>query len=218
LWDVMPRRHAEEDPVGDRNIDLSGIVADPAWTTITKTRVISGRQQIVRIDEEFIDPIARETRTRLIDAACRAVGRADVLICSDYAKGVLCDDVLEAVIGHARQLGVPVIVDPKRKDFAAYRGATLVTPNRGEIAVATGMSLGSDADIERAAREISGQFGGDVLVTRSEEGMTLVRRDGRVTHAARANPRSMTSRVRAIPWWRRSRACCRRARTWKPRS
>ena len=168
---------------GNRNIDLSGIVADPAWTTITKTRVISGRQQIVRIDEEFIDPIAQETRTRLIDAACRAVGRADVLICSDYAKGVLCDDVLEAVIGHARQLGVPVIVDPKRKDFAAYRGATLVTPNRGEIAVATGMSLGSDADIERAAREISGQFGGDVLVTRSEEGMTLVRRDGRVTHA-----------------------------------
>ncbi|GBQ32651.1 ADP-heptose synthase [Gluconacetobacter sacchari DSM 12717] len=167
----------------DGTIDLAGVVADAAWVTITKTRVVSGRQQIVRIDEERIAPVSRETRARLIDAACRAITRADVLICSDYAKGLLSDDVLEAVIGYARQRNVPVIVDPKRRDFAAYRGASLVTPNRGEIALATGLTLGSDAEIERAARIVSDQFGGDVLVTRSEEGMTLVRRDGRVTHA-----------------------------------
>lgn len=169
---------------GTPGIDLSGIVADPSWTTVTKTRVLSGRQQIVRIDEERISPVPEAARARLIEAARDAIAGADVVICSDYAKGVLSDDVLDAVISYANERNIPVIVDPKRRDFSAYRGASLITPNRSEMGLATGgLPLGTDEEVERAARAVVEQFGGDVLVTRSEEGMTLVRREGGVTHA-----------------------------------
>ncbi|GLQ62893.1 MULTISPECIES: D-glycero-beta-D-manno-heptose-7-phosphate kinase [Gluconobacter] len=164
-------------------IDISGLVVDSAWTTITKTRVLSGRQQIVRIDEERVETTAASTRRRLVEASQAAIAGADVVICSDYAKGVLTDEVLAAIFEAAKQHGVPVIVDPKRRDFTAYRGADLITPNRSELGVATDMPLRDDAEIELAAHVASEQFGGHVLVTRSEEGMTLFRRDGRITHA-----------------------------------
>lgn len=163
-------------------IDISGLVVDPAWTTITKTRVLSGRQQIVRIDEEQIETTTASTRRRLVEAAQRAVASADVVICSDYAKGVLTDEVLAAVFETAKHRGIPIVVDPKRRDFRAYRGANLITPNRSELGVATELSLRNSAEIELAARVASEQFGGHVLVTRSEEGMTLFRRNGHVTH------------------------------------
>lgn len=163
-------------------INLSGLVAEPGWSTICKTRILSGQQQIVRIDEESIVPFSPTTNERLITACKTALENADVLICSDYAKGVLSDAVLRAVIDHARAMNIPVIVDPKRKNFAAYRGATLITPNRAEMALATGLPLRTNAEVENAARAASDQFGGDVLVTRSEEGMTLWQRNGHVLH------------------------------------
>lgn len=164
-------------------IDLSALVVDPSWTTITKTRVLSGHQQIVRIDEEYVDRISDAAKQRLIEAAQAAIGKADVVVCSDYAKGVLSDEVLEAVMIAAKARGIPVIVDPKRKDFSAYRGAWLVTPNRSELAAATDLPVRTDEEIERAARVASAQCGGEVLVTRSERGMTLFTTDGRVTHS-----------------------------------
>jgi len=97
---------------------------------------------------------------------------------------VLSDFVLRAVIDHARAVNVPIIVDPKRKNFSAYRGASLITPNRSEMAQATGLPLTSDFEVEKAAKIASEQFGGDVLVTRSEEGMTLWQRNGNVRHEA----------------------------------
>ncbi|GBR49495.1 D-glycero-beta-D-manno-heptose-7-phosphate kinase [Neokomagataea thailandica] len=163
-------------------IDVQGLIEEPGWSTISKTRVLSGQQQIVRIDDETIITFSQETSDRLIAAAKAALETADVLICSDYAKGVLSDTVLRAVIDHACAKNIPVIVDPKRKDFSAYRGATLITPNRSEMARATGLPLGSDAEIEKAAQQASEQFGGDVLVTRSEEGMTLWQRNGHIRH------------------------------------
>ncbi|MBB2169638.1 D-glycero-beta-D-manno-heptose-7-phosphate kinase [Gluconacetobacter aggeris] len=163
-------------------IDLTGLVVDSSWTTITKTRVLSGRHQIVRIDEECVVSLPETTQARLIEAARNAISKADVVVCSDYAKGVLSDDVLGAVISFARERGIPVIVDPKRKDFLAYRGASLITPNRSEMTLATGLPMDSDEKVERAARMVAEQFEGDVLVTRSEDGMSLIRREGDVTH------------------------------------
>lgn len=163
-------------------IDLGGLVAEAGWSTICKTRVLSGQQQIVRIDEENIVTFSPATNERLIIATKAALENTDVLICSDYAKGVLSDSVLRAVIDHARSLNIPVIVDPKRKNFAAYRGASLITPNRAEMAIATGLPLRNNSEIEKAAQVASDQFGGDVLVTRSEEGMTLWQRNGHILH------------------------------------
>ncbi|MCH4025191.1 MAG: D-glycero-beta-D-manno-heptose-7-phosphate kinase [Acetobacter fabarum] len=163
-------------------IDVHGLVAEPGWATISKMRVVSGHQQIVRIDDETIIDFSPATRNSLIAHCIAALDTADVLICSDYAKGVLSEPVLQAVIGHARAKNIPVIVDPKRKTFAAYRGASLITPNRAEMAVATGLPLHTNAEVEHAAQAASVQFGGDVLITRSEEGMTLWQRNGHIRH------------------------------------
>ncbi|MFG1422112.1 D-glycero-beta-D-manno-heptose-7-phosphate kinase [Roseixanthobacter liquoris] len=163
-------------------IDLSGLVVDATRPTVTKTRVMSGRQQIVRIDAEMSSPPSAAVEDALIAAASRAMAGCRVVVLSDYAKGVLGDRVVAAVLAEARTLGVPVIVDPKRRTFEAYRGATLVTPNRRELSEATGLPDETDSDAEHAAQAASAQFGGDVLVTRAEKGMTLWRRNGTVLH------------------------------------
>lgn len=163
----------------DISLDL---VADPTRPTITKTRVMSGRQQIVRIDAEDASPASPEVEARLIAAACAAIARCRVAVLSDYAKGVLGDRVIAAIMTEAEARGVPVIVDPKRRTFEAYRGAALVTPNRRELADATGLPDATDEQAAEAAASAAAQFGGDVLVTRAEKGMTLWRRDGTVLH------------------------------------
>lgn len=165
-----------------REMDLTHLVRDPARPTITKTRVMSGRQQIVRIDAETQAPPAPATEDALAAAVAAAVKGSRVVVLSDYAKGVLSDRVIAAAIAAAEAEGVPVIVDPKRRTFEAYRGASLVTPNRIELAAATGLSDNTDTEVAAAAARASSQFGGDVLVTRSEKGMTLWRRGGDVLH------------------------------------
>ncbi|MBS1023565.1 D-glycero-beta-D-manno-heptose-7-phosphate kinase [Gluconobacter cerinus] len=167
-----------------KGINVSGLVEEPEWSTISKTRVLSGQQQIVRIDEEEVTGFTEQTRQRLISNAQVAIDNSDVLVCSDYAKGVLADDVLEAIIRYARGKNIPVIVDPKRKDFTAYSGATLVTPNRTEAALATNLPVNTDEEVLKVAATLSEQFGGDVLLTRSEKGMTLWQRNGHIHHEA----------------------------------
>ncbi|MEW6120998.1 MAG: PfkB family carbohydrate kinase [Pseudomonadota bacterium] len=169
---------------GHAAIDLTGLVADAGRPTITKTRVMSGRQQIVRIDAEDTSAPTRDVEARLIAAARAAVAGAQVAVLSDYAKGVLGDRVISAVMEEAARRGVPVIVDPKRRTFEAYRGARLVTPNRRELAEATGLPDATDEQAAQAAAAAGAQFGGDVLVTRAEKGMTLWQQDGTVLHVA----------------------------------
>lgn len=167
------------------NIDTSQLVTEAGWSTISKTRVLSGQHQLVRIDDERVVTFSDATQDELIKRTSAALENADVLVCSDYAKGVLTDRVLRAMIAAAQARSIPIIIDPKRVDFSAYRGATLVTPNSHEAAAAAGLTvLQSDADAERAAAAISAQFGGDVLLTRSEKGMTLWQRNGVIRHEA----------------------------------
>ncbi|MBS1091126.1 D-glycero-beta-D-manno-heptose-7-phosphate kinase [Gluconobacter sp. Dm-74] len=166
------------------SIQTDGIVSAPDWTTITKTRVVSGRQQIVRIDVEKLTPLSDTLQKRLMEEALRAIELSDVLVCSDYAKGVLTDEVLKVIIAAGRAKGIPVIVDPKRRTLDAYAGATLVTPNRIEAEQASGLSVRTDDDVLKVAEILSRQFGGDVLVTRSEDGMTLWQRDATPLHVA----------------------------------
>ncbi|MEP9351162.1 D-glycero-beta-D-manno-heptose-7-phosphate kinase [Xanthobacter sp. KR7-225] len=163
-------------------VALDLMVRDAGRPTITKTRVMSGRQQIVRIDAETIAPPEAGLLEALLAAVAEAVRGARVLVLSDYAKGLLSDTVIAAAIAAAQAAGVPVVVDPKRRTFEAYRGASLVTPNRSELATATGLPDATDAEAARAAEAASAQFGGDVLVTRAEKGMTLWRRGGQVLH------------------------------------
>src|ERR1700754_125444 len=104
-----------------------------------------------------------------VRACLHALPRADAVVLSDYAKGVLSPAVIRAVIDKACELGKPVIVDPKSSDFSVYRGATLITPNRKELADATRRVVQGDAAVAAAAEELASTVGSDgVLVTRSE--------------------------------------------------
>src|ERR1700674_5437186 len=111
-------------------------VASAHRPTVCKTRYLAGHQQLMRVDEERTHDLDPEEEAALIAAAERAIPEVDAVILSDYGKSVLGAKVIGAAIGRARALGIPVYVDPKGDDFARYRGATCVTPNLKELALA----------------------------------------------------------------------------------
>lgn len=160
------------------------LVADAGRPTTIKTRYMGGQHQIVRVDRELGGAIARATEDRLIDIIGDLADEVDAIMISDYAKGVLTDRVLAAVMEQAARAGVPVIVDPKRADWSAYRGAAYITPNRKELTLATHAACGSDAECAAAAEVAIAQTGAAILLTRSEQGMSLFAKGAPPVHLA----------------------------------
>jgi D-beta-D-heptose 7-phosphate kinase / D-beta-D-heptose 1-phosphate adenosyltransferase len=119
-----------------------------------------------------------------------ALPQVQGVILSDYAKGALTDRVLKGAIAAAKARNVPIFVDPKRRDFSAYAGAAVITPNSRELAAATGLACDSDEEIEAAARKLNAMTGAAILVTRSEKGMSFI--------AAGAAPLHMPTRARQV--------------------
>jgi D-beta-D-heptose 7-phosphate kinase/D-beta-D-heptose 1-phosphate adenosyltransferase len=159
------------------------LVATPNRPTTVKTRFVSGGHQLLRLDEEETGAIDEATEARLVAEFEAALRRADVVVLSDYAKGVLTDRVLARVIALARAAGKAVIADPKRADFTAYRGVDVLTPNEQEAARAGGVSCDDDAGAVLAGEAALAQAdAGAVLVTRSAKGLTLVRRGAAPIH------------------------------------
>ncbi len=160
------------------------IVEDAGRQTSIKTRFFSGVQQLLRVDRETTEPVSDALAARLGEAASRALKHCGAMVLSDYGKGVLGAALTAQLIAAARAAGKPVIVDPKGDDFARYAGASMITPNRRELAAASRMDVSSEDAIVAAARHIAGDCGIDsVLVTRSAAGMSLVGTDG-VAHLA----------------------------------
>jgi D-beta-D-heptose 7-phosphate kinase/D-beta-D-heptose 1-phosphate adenosyltransferase len=163
----------------------SVLVHDPARPTTRKVRFVSEHfsTHMLRADWELAQPAAGEIEQKLIDAVLPNIARADIVLLSDYAKGVLTARVIRNVIDAAKGLGKRVIVDPKSANLAIYRGATLIKPNRKEFAEATRSRADSDSSIAEAARDV--MYLADceaMLVTQSEHGMTLVTREGASIH------------------------------------
>ena len=157
----------------------SRVLTVPGRRTTVKTRYVAAGQQLFRADRETTEPIDAEIAERVLEALDDALPDSDVVVLSDYAKGVLSDAVLSAVIERARAIGKPVIADPKSRDFGRYRGASVLTPNRAELEAATLMACESDDELAAAAREVIESSGVEaVLVTMSERGMTLFSADG----------------------------------------
>src|SRR5262249_33809125 len=161
------------------------LVHDPARPTTRKVRFVSEHfsTHMLRADWERAAPASGEIEQKLIDSILPQLERADIVLLSDYAKGVLTARVIRNVIDAARRAGKRVIVDPKSANFAIYRGATLLTPNRKEFAEATRSRADSDQSIAEAARDAMILADCEaMLVTQSEEGMTLVSRKGEAVH------------------------------------
>jgi len=144
--------------------------------TTVKGRFFSNDgHQLLRADRETIAPLSAADAAELRRAALADLEHCDAVILSDYAKGVFTGDLAAAVIAAARAAHKPVIVDPKGNDYARYAGATVITPNRSELAEATGLPVNTDAEVVNAARTLRQVTGaGAILVTRSDKGMSLV--------------------------------------------
>jgi D-beta-D-heptose 7-phosphate kinase/D-beta-D-heptose 1-phosphate adenosyltransferase len=165
---------------GRVHADLVTVAGRP---TTAKTRFMVGPHQLMRLDEETTQPIDEDAGAALLARFRAALPQADIVVLSDYAKGVLCDDVLTQALALAKAAGRQVIADPKRADFAAYRGADVLTPNELETRVGTGIDAAEDDGAEQAGRAaLAATQGEAVLVSRSARGLTLVRRDGPALH------------------------------------
>jgi D-beta-D-heptose 7-phosphate kinase/D-beta-D-heptose 1-phosphate adenosyltransferase len=152
------------------------LVVDAGRPTSRKVRFVSEHysSHLLRADWELAKPVSRDVEARLIEKVAGLMPRADAIVLSDYAKGVLGPRLIRMVIDAAAPSDVPVVVDPKGTDFSVYRGATVITPNRKELAESTRMPVGTEAEIKAAAAAIRAAAGARaVLVTLSEEGMLL---------------------------------------------
>src|SRR5438445_559710 len=167
------------------NLIEAVLVSDSARPTTRKVRFVSEHfsTHMLRADWEQAQPASGDVEQQLIDAILPLLPRADIVLLSDYAKGVLTARVIRNVIDAAKKLGKRVIVDPKSANFATYRGATLLTPNRKEFSEATRSRADSDQSIADAAQDAM-QIADcqAMLVTQSEHGMTLVARNGEAIH------------------------------------
>jgi D-beta-D-heptose 7-phosphate kinase/D-beta-D-heptose 1-phosphate adenosyltransferase len=160
-----------------------GIVVARGWTTIRKTRFVAGGHQLLRVDRERADPMPPAAEAELAQRVAEAASQASALVLSDYGKGVLTARIIGAAIAAAAKAGIPVLADPKGRDFSKYRGAALVTPNRKELAEASDLPCGSDDEVAAAARAIRERSGiAAVLGTRGAQGMTLLDATGAVHH------------------------------------
>lgn len=143
--------------------------------TTIKTRYIAGSQQLLRADRETTTDIEPGMAEKIVATVAAALAETDAIVLSDYGKGVLTPAVTARIIEAARKAGKPVVVDPKGPDMSHYRGASVVTPNRRELAEASGLAVSDDAEIIIAAEKLIAGCGFEaVLVTRAKDGMTLV--------------------------------------------
>ena len=163
----------------EAGLPADGIVAVAGRPTTVKTRIVAHHQHVVRLDREEDGTVSSAAGAALRARALEAVSAAQVLVVSDYDKGAIGPDLLQAVLTEASRRGLPVVVDPKTRLMDHYRPATIVTPNARETAEAWGRPVGTDADLEEAGRALLRRLGSPwLLVTRGERGMLLLAEGG----------------------------------------
>ena len=170
------------DPEGQRvrdlfaaiDCDTAGVLTLADRPTTRKTRVVAHNQQVVRADWESTAPLSDSDRARVVDAVRRAVVGADAVVLSDYAKGIMHREIVEAA------LAAPIVVaDPKPDNVGLFSGVTCIAPNASEAARASGIAIVDDASLERAGAKLLETLACRyVLITRGEHGMSLFGRDG----------------------------------------
>ena len=181
--------------LAEKGAEPRGLV-DCDRPTTTKTRVVARNQQVVRVDEEVDADLSGDEVTRLLDAVDRAVAGADALILEDYNKGVLVPQVIREAIETARAKGIPIVVDPKFRNFFEYRGCTVFKPNRRELEGALGAAV-DIANTDALPQVLQRLEADHLLLTLSEQGMALISREvaGARAGESRASTSSASSRA-----------------------
>lgn len=163
----------------------AGLIADARVQTIQKSRIIASphHQQIVRLDRENRSLIAAPVLKKLRDFVAARAGSFDAVVVSDYGKGVIHGELLDALASMARRQKGVWVVDPKKENYRRYRFATLVTPNKSEASEASGIDIADENSLLRAGKKLVHQWRAEaVLITRGAEGMSLFRPRAPVQH------------------------------------
>ncbi|WAC08534.1 MAG: D-glycero-beta-D-manno-heptose-7-phosphate kinase [Thermodesulfobacteriota bacterium] len=164
-------------------ISTGGIILSHQRPTTLKTRIIAHNQQVVRFDREENTPLNTSIQKRIISYCKRIFSDIHAVILSDYDKGLLSRELVEEIINLCKKDMKPVIVDPKVEHIDIYKGVTMITPNQKEAGEASGVKILSDKDASRAAFFLQKRIGCEsVLITRGEQGMTLVEKNGSFAH------------------------------------
>jgi len=160
-------------------IETNDIVSCPDRSTTLKTRILGGRQQMLRLDVERTGEFTAEIRGLLLAGIEAQMGGVSAIILSDYGKGVLDDSICQAIILHGRERSIPVFVDPKGLQYEKYAGCNVISPNRMELAAVTATECGNlDALLEQGQRLRSELGVGHLLVTMGELGIALLNPSG----------------------------------------
>ncbi len=169
-------------------LDADGsLVVDAGRPSTVKTRIIAHSQLVVRADRERRTPVDAAIEARIIEVLRRALSAADAFVVSDYDKGAVTPRILSEVLPLAHEAGIPALIDPKIRNFDAYRPATLVTPNHHEALRLTNTDDDTDDGMAHAARQIRARLGcGSVLITRGERGMVIVEGDNEPVYVGTA--------------------------------
>jgi len=175
IGDDAPGRELQK-IILDANLSTDGLIVEPSRMTTVKERIIAGSQQVVRVDSETENPISLSSQQALLALIKDSMSDVDVIIFEDYDKGVLSAELIQSVISMAKENNIPTVVDPKRKNFFAFQGATLFKPNLHELRDGLGL-MPTDFDADHLAEtvrkfKVSQEFSG-VFVTLSERGVYI---------------------------------------------
>ncbi len=173
------------------DVETCGIFHESQRPTTRKTRVIASHQQVVRIDKETCHAISQDTRGRILSAIQEKAPSCSLIIISDYGKGLVTRELVEQVTTLGQKHSIPVLTDPKSRDFSKYNGVTLLTPNRKEAALSANMTISTQNDLYQAGQSILDHTRIDKLViTCGKDGMVLFERN--------KNPHCIDSRARQV--------------------
>ncbi|MGY4536793.1 rfaE bifunctional protein kinase chain/domain [Mucilaginibacter sp. UYNi724] len=160
----------------EEGIDVDGIFKDNTRPTTVKTRVMAGSHQLVRVDREVTSPLTESLQADFIGQIKAGIAQADIVIFSDYNKGLFSEGLTQELIAEANKQGKKVVIDPKGLNYGKYKGAYIIKPNRKELAEAAKTEKITNIDeLQQAARIILKQTGAEyIVVTLSEQGMVII--------------------------------------------
>ena len=155
-------------------VKTDGIITEPERKTTRKSRVIASHQQVVRFDSETRQEIAKKSEEKILASIDKTLFLTDIVLLSDYGKGVLSNTLTQAIIQRCKTAGIKVLVDPKGRDYSKYRGATLVTPNKKEASEATGIAIVDNESLKKAGFKLKKELDLKMaMITLSDEGMAI---------------------------------------------
>jgi len=162
------------DLLGKDNIDTDGLIKDAARCTTIKSRVLAVRHQLIRLDREVLTPISKEMEDAIIKKFAGIVNNFDIVLISDYNKGLLTDNLLVNIIQLCKEAGKKTLIDPKGLNFSKYKNASLIKPNRKEAGLATGIAIKDEESLKQACEKLREITDCDnIVVTLSEDGTAI---------------------------------------------